>query len=462
MSPQILNTILDILLRGTMPHHMVGYTATPDEFAKYRLVIVPCEGCGLGTPQKAERNNGDCNREKAAFEGMEAVPQIKDWIKTGKYDTQGMPCNLPVLFGSKDVERIGDTVVVHSDVIATAYFFLFRIEERLNPKRDEHGRFPARESLAFRHGFMHRAVLDEYGEWLRGLLNLPNPNERINKIYLTHDVDNVTLYRSVRGVLGAVKRSLTSIATPLNKPADMGNELAAAWKAHTRSANSDPLFTFNDMMLWDNQVHNAQVIYFLKSNRRAQSRYDRPVYGFNDIDVKLLRQLISDNGYSIGWHSSYASAGNDEQTLIDLEAFKQECSLCGYNDTPWRLHRAHYLRNTHYDTLAQYGITDDFTLAFADMAGFRTGTCLPYKWLDTSLTIHPLTLMDVTLSEKRYMNLDYYGAYDYAKNMIQQVRHFGGELNMLWHNNSFRTDTSSANPIPSYHRDLYPALLQLL
>ena len=448
MTRQEFQTITDILLRGAMPCDKVGYIADRSEFSKYRLVVVPCGAPWMDKDCRIGKGHGDTDVRYDLGE-----VKITEWIKTGKYDGQGMPCNLPVMFGTSEVERIGDTTVLHNDIIATAYFFLFRIEETLNPSRDEHGRFPARKSLAFKHGFIHRPIVDEYGEWLRGLLGLPHPAEGISKTYLTHDVDNITLYRSVRGVLGAIKRSLNSFLTPLNH-----NELAAAWRAHTNSADSDPLFTFPDMMKWDKAVKGAQVIYFLKSDIRSASKFDRPAYGFNDIDVKFLRQLISDNGCQTGWHSSYASADSEALTARDLSAFKSECSAHGLDNLhPWQRHRGHYLRNTNYDVLAALGVTDDFTLAYADMAGFRAGTCLPYHWRDTNLTVHPLTLMDVTLSERKYMNLDHDEAYSYAKSMIEHTRHFGGELTLLWHNNSFRTDDTNG-----YHRLLYPRLLELI
>ena len=62
--------------------------------------------------------------------------------------------------------------------------------------------------------------------------------------------------------------------------------------------------------------------------------------------------------------------------------------------------------------LVAAGITDDYTMGFADKAGFRLQTTRPVRWLDpvtfelTDLVLHPLTVMDTTLASEQYMHLD--------------------------------------------------------
>jgi len=81
-------------------------------------------------------------------------------------------------------------------------------------------------------------------------------------------------------------------------------------------------------------------------------------------------------------------------------------------------------------------------MAYADRAGFRLGTCRAVKWINpatpqlTSLTLHPLTLMDSTLNDKRYMNLPADEALRYSKSMIDEVKKHNGDLVLLWHNTS--------------------------
>ena len=88
-----------------------------------------------------------------------------------------------------------NTLVLHADLIASTYFLISRYEEMVQPnKRDVHGRFPGKESLPYRAGFIDSPLVDEYGKLLRSQLRgtgckVPESQQQIRKIYLTHDVD---------------------------------------------------------------------------------------------------------------------------------------------------------------------------------------------------------------------------------------------------------------------------------
>jgi hypothetical protein len=109
--------------------------------------------------------------------------------------------------------------------------------------------------------------------------------------------------------------------------------------------------------------------------------------------------------------------------------------------------RYHYLRTLrpqNYQSLVDAGITDDFTLGYADVAGFRTGTCRKYRWINPengeaaqNLWIHPMIMMDCTVGDKKYMNLSEDKGLDTVKKLIDQTRQHNGEATILFHNNVF-------------------------
>ena len=70
----------------------------------------------------------------------------------------------------------------------------------------------------------------------------------------------------------------------------------------------------------------------------------------------------------------------------------------------------------------------------------------------TPLTLHPLTVMDCTLSNDNYMNLPEDEAYFLCQQLFDKVYQYHGELVLLWHNHILSNG--------SYHRSLYPELLQ--
>ena len=133
-----------------------------------------------------------------------------------------------------------------------------------------------------------------------------------------------------------------------------------------------------------------------------------------------------------------------------------------------RYNRYHFLRTLQpadFRRLIESGITDDFTMAYPDVAGFRLGTCRAVRWIDpeskrlTPLVLHPLTAMDCTLSDSRYMGLPQQEAYGCVTRLIESAKEYGGEVSLLWHNSTVvrcQSDSSFC------HRQLYSDLINVL
>ena len=52
------------------------------------------------------------------------------------------------------------------------------------------------------------------------------------------------------------------------------------------------------------------------------------------------------------------------------------------------------------------------------------------------MVVHPLTIMECTLSLKKYMGMDYDEALSFCKRMVDVVKDHSGEVVLLWHNTS--------------------------
>ena len=316
--------------------------------------------------------------------------------------------------------------IIRTDIVYNTFFFISRAEETYNTERDNHDRFLAQYSLLGQNNRLQIPSLDEHARLLLKLLNLPMPSPGFGHIYLTHDIDAISQYRSLRGALGGIKRGETKAV------------LAALKDIH-----NDPLYTFPWLMEQDARVPDAEVIYFVK--RTSGSGYDYPQYNHHSPDAHRLRKFLEWNKVTIGWHSSYYGVGSIEQR----SKRRDELSV----------HRSHYLNCSieNMRKLVALGITDDYTMGFADQAGFRLQTSRAVLWIDpermqlTELVLHPLIIMDVTLSSKNYMALDQVEATYVCQQLIDKVRMHNGDLCLLWHNTSInQTD---------YHKSLYPELL---
>jgi hypothetical protein len=403
--------------------NLIGYTSDESIFGQYKIVILP---------------SGFFDRNK--YGTSESLPPLP--LKT-------IDNNIPILFGNPIVEKKQDVLIVHADIIASAYFLLSRYEEWIRPEcRDEYGRFPGKESLAYRANFIHRPIVDEYGKllqkWLKemGLTITPLP-VRFNKIYLTHDVDIPFLYRTPKNI----GRTL------LKEKGNFKNAL----KIFGGNIEDDPFFTF-PWLLEQNKKLKAETIFFIKSTVKSCS-FDKPQYNLSSKDIQYLLKIITRAEAEIGLHCSYLSG--DNPALIEKEKKKLEQysgKKIGYN-------RNHYLRSKEpqdMQYLIEAGITDDFTMGFADVSGFRLGTCRAIKWINvttkeiSTLTLHPLTIMECTLDRPQYMNLDYESALAYCQQLIDQTVMFHGDLTLLWHN------TSVVKSADNWQRMLYKKLLNYI
>lgn len=335
----------------------------------------------------------------------------------------------PVLPGNIRVSHSSNGIVIHDDIVMSTFFLLSRYDEYLQPDAlDGFSRFMSDRSFLGSHGLLQTPVIDLYTEFIYNLLNQPVPHRKRHK-YLTHDIDTVSHYHRLRGFCGGVFRSVFK--------RDVSDSLSTVI-ASAFDIEKDPAYNFKVIEELDSRFPDGEVIYFVKPDR-ARNRYDRPAYPLSSLP-KL-------NG-AIGLHSLYETYDN--------------VSLLKESAIPHKYHRSHYLRVLKPTEMHHYvdaGITDDFSLGYANAPGFRLGTTRPSKVINPAtaevlpLTIHPLTIMDTTLIDSRYLNLDYSHALELCLSMFRTIDRYQGDINLLFHNNTF------ANPLIA---KIYPELLSHL
>lgn len=313
--------------------------------------------------------------------------------------------------------------IIRTDIVYATFFFTSRAEEIINSHRDEHGRFLAKYSVLGQRSRLQIPRLDEYARLVLKQLHLPLPSFGFNHIYLTHDIDAISQYRHLRGAIGGLLR----------------NEAKQVWKA-LWDLHCDPLYTFPWIIQQDARIANAESIYFVKQT--CGRGYDYPQYCLWGRDWRHLKRVLLNAGAHLGLHSSY------------------------YGDLPkqrkYALHRSHYLRCSieQMQAIADAGYTDDFTMGFADQAGFRLQTTRAVRWINpktmtlTPLTLHPLMIMDNTLSNSNYMNLTEDEADFLCERLMEKVQLHHGDLCLLWHNSNLTPDT--------YHQSLYEKIINCL
>ncbi len=315
------------------------------------------------------------------------------------------------------------------DIVASTFFMLTRWEEAVSPERDAFGRFPAYASLAYRAGFLHRPIVNEYARFLRqvfarlGLL-LP-PARSTARLHLSCDVDHPRLWWSPVDRFRTLASSLLRRKNPRE---------TLWWLRHGFFRRGDPFDVFDAWMGKAEQKGLTWHFNFLGDPRgRADAHYS-----LQHPSVKRLLGRIAERGHIIGFHPSRRACG-------DPAVFEQELStLRQAAPTPVTTGRQHYLCFSIPDTWQQWadaGMKWDSTLGYPEAEGFRCGICCDFPVFNIRsrqvlpLREKPLIAMDITLAHYRRYTPEQ--ALTRLQSLWQTVREHGGELVLLWHNSSW-------------------------
>ncbi len=323
-----------------------------------------------------------------------------------------------------------DDADIPFDLPALIFYLLSRYEEYPDRSLDQHGRFPAQASLAWKEGFLDRPLVDEWIWFLADKLHKKFPELRFRKpafkVLCTYDIDLAWAYRYRpwwQQLMGAGKALATG-----------------QWKNLTQrfrvkfGLEEDPFQTFAYLdKLKERFNFPAHYFFLLPLHLKGPDR----TLSSGHPRLQALIRNISER-YPVGIHPSYyslddpARIGSEIQTLLEITGKPVESS------------RQHYLRLNLPDTyrhLNDAGIKLDFTMGYAAEPGFRAGTSRPFPWYDlereepTGLWIHPFQVMDGTL--KNYLQLKPEEALPRIKPLIDRTRATGGIFTTLWHNSSF-------------------------
>lgn len=328
------------------------------------------------------------------------------------------------------------------DFISDIFFMLTRYEEVVNREvveNEMYNRFSAKESVAFKNGFLHRPIVNEYIEvvwkWIEefklGYVRKKWWGNNDFAACLSHDVDRVQLY-SIRYQL----KQTTKMILKCRFKNSILNLIDTV--KYNVDYKTDPYWTFDYIINTEKKYNFKSSFYFMSG---GTSKLDNS-YKINNKKVQKLITQIKSEGFEVGYHGSFNSFNN-------LKLMKHEKQKLDRYTHKYGV-RQHYLRFSApctWRNQEQVGLLYDSTLSFADCEGFRCGTCFPFKPYDIlenrvlNIWEIPLIVMDGTLIEYKQLGLQ--ESVTNITNLIDTIRTYGGVFSLLWHNSSFHGQTWS-------------------
>ena len=294
----------------------------------------------------------------------------------------GVPCFFPTNERSN----------VPYDIFAASFYLLTRYEEYLPHVKDEHGRYPATESLAYKSGFLQKPVVDIWVKKITLLLleTFPELLLKPRKFLFTSVIDvaisHCFKHRGVLRTLGGTVIDITSL------------KLRRVFKRYAvlLGLQKDPYNNFQFILDLHKQYKTNAIFFVLMAN---YSRFDKNISIFNNAFRTLIKSIADYTIVSLmGSYDSYEnidSLKKNRATLIELI------------NRPVKRIRLRYNRVNipeTYKLLVDAEINEDYTMGYTYFPGFRAGTCTPYYFYDISyevqipLKINPFSIEDYSFS----------------------------------------------------------------
>ena len=317
------------------------------------------------------------------------------------------------------------------DIFAATFYLLSRYEEYLPHTKDIYGRYAHENSLAFKEGFLKQPLINS---WVNNFVKtievfgatfhvrLPLFAGTAFTIVPTYDIDIAYTYKHKgfwRNAGGFIKQPAVERIQVL-----IGNK-------------KDPF----DCYEWLHQLHTIQqlqpIYFFLVSQKNGL--FDKNILPLHSA----MKQLIKSHAekYDIGVHPSWQSG--DDENLLQQE-LKELKNIAAKSITSSRQHFIRFSLPQGYQRLTDAGITDDYSMGYGSINGFRASVAVPFYWFNlhtgqlTTLRVHPFCYMETnSFYEQHFTAVQALEEMNYYYTLCKKVN---GTFCCIWHNQFLGTD----------------------
>ncbi|MBT4730520.1 hypothetical protein HOB87_00930, partial [Candidatus Woesearchaeota archaeon] len=285
------------------------------------------------------------------------------------------------------------------DYISIIFFFLSRVEERDVVNIDKYSRFKSEDSFSVKHGFEKRAVVDECSLELAKIIRseeCPRHNS-VFEFIPTHDIDRLKGYHYPLEPLRYFLGDLIKRHKSFNKSFD---------RIRSSYLSGEPwrqVYFF--MNLAEKYNLTARFFFMGPSVNTMDSPY---VIRYKKLLIKVVNKIKS-RKHVVGFHPGYETFDNNKKWK------SQKNGLESAIDSKVDVGRQHVLRYSASVTpkiWSDNNMKVDYTLAYPELIGFRSGTSREYNSYDLvnrkKLKLRQVNtlMMDTGIFGGKYQDMD--------------------------------------------------------
>jgi len=335
------------------------------------------------------------------------------------------------------------------DIFAASFYLISRYEEYLPHLKDKYNRYKAEESLAYKHGFLQKPIINIWLKQFVDQLQSQFSNLIIQcpkfKYISTIDIDNAYLYKG-KGFIRSVAFLLKALSSFNFEAIKMAFQVAS-------KKRKDPFDTYS-LQFNLQKKYNLDVRYFMLMGDYGVN--DKNI-SHNNSSLQVLVKRLADLA-PVGIHPSFGSNVSENKLAVEVKRLED------IQKREVKFSRQHFLQLSlpkTYKRLIEAGITNDFTMGYASHLGFRAGIASPFTFYNLDMeqifpiTIHPFAIIDDTL--KFNMNLGADEVVEKISSIIDVVKQVNGTLITIWHN-----DTFSDEGVWKGWRNVYEDMVKLI
>lgn len=312
------------------------------------------------------------------------------------------------------------------DIFAASFYLLSRYEEYLPHVKDELGRFPATESLAYKSGFLQQPVIDIWAYKFKSLLlkRFPETSWPERSYSVQHLIDASQPFAfAQRGPvrnIGGLFRDLVSFRW--KQVLDRSKVLLKLRK--------DPYDTFYWILNTAKHQKYLSIAFFLLGDGYTF----RESLNTSREKFRLMVKLVADY-LKVGLIFSYHNIGDlpllkehvkrmEELTHRSLEESSNHKAI---------LNLPHIYRN-----LLELEVHNDYSMYYERQVGFRASTCTPFLFYDLDYEIKtPLVIYPVFGQSEALLGFKSSEILQLLSEVTQQIREVNGTFSFFYSNKNF-------------------------